>query len=307
LDKEFCLVARGVDQSLLKEVAKRFDQVEILRGVGSSITLYKNFDEKVVEFTQKVNLENLLSFLENESVPALLSLEPKYLSKLFNKGGRAIVLVRDPKNQRLDSEFQSLGHSLKHSVHLLIADTSTSLGKQVQKLLKIPDSILPVVRYVETPGGTLNITQYSMQDKVTQENILKFHNKVQNGLVSVHRLSQEPPENPWENYVRTLVGRNYKEVLYSPSSTVFVMFYAPWCEYSKKLLPVFEKLAYEFRNYPVTFAKLDAYNNEISEEIRGYPTFRLYKDQTIAFTDYHTEEHLKEFLQQNLELHREDL
>lgn len=69
------------------------------------------------------------------------------------------------------------------------------------------------------------------------------------------------------------------------SSTHFVMFYGPWCEYCKSFMPTWSLLADHYSKIPhsehVTIAKVDCTKETplcAKQNIRAYPTLKLYYD-----------------------------
>lgn len=55
-------------------------------------------------------------------------------------------------------------------------------------------------------------------------------------------------------------------------------FYAPWCGHCKKLAPIWEQLAQEFKDVPgLVIGKFDSTTNEVDGlEVKGYPTLKFY-------------------------------
>lgn len=49
-----------------------------------------------------------------------------------------------------------------------------------------------------------------------------------------HFKSEEIPTND-TGAVKTLVGKNYEEIVHNPKAHVLVDFYAPWCDHCKKV------------------------------------------------------------------------
>lgn len=75
-----------------------------------------------------------------------------------------------------------------------------------------------------------------------------------------------------------------------------VAFYAPWCYFSKKLLPEYDSANNVLKNIlkqDVSLIKIDCYdtaNKKLckSEQILGYPTIKVFKDG-VYYKDYNLE------------------
>ncbi|CAG9332697.1 pdi-2_4 [Blepharisma stoltei] len=306
IDKTFALIIGDMD--VAKEVGKLVDGLEIIYRSNSKETLlYKDFDEKRIKYEGEFNFKSLADWIEKEKIPALLPLDKPNLDMLFNKGGKALIALTDKKNRWVESEVKGVGHRLKGKAYLLVADVSTDLGSQLQKILKAPKHLIPVIRLVDARGGTLNITQYQMQDEITSDSIIRFYEKCQKGAVLPYKLSQNIPQNPFENKVMTVVGKNYKELIFDRNKNVFMLFYAPWCTYSQEALPIFDELAFELRDVPnLVFAKINGDLNDVSDEnVRGFPTLRLYKAENktaIPYIGERKKAELKAFLSSHISI-----
>jgi thiol-disulfide isomerase/thioredoxin len=93
----------------------------------------------------------------------------------------------------------------------------------------------------------------------------------------------------------------------SPSAekNKFVLYYAPWCGYSKSFLPIWEKFK-DFANKSqvsnVEIIEIDCVKEEDKcKKINGFPTIILYKPdgKEIPFNDARTVEKLYSFIMQN--------
>lgn len=97
--------------------------------------------------------------------------------------------------------------------------------------------------------------------------------------------------------------------------TELFLFYATWCPYSKKVLPIWESLKEKYdrkviNRYSVVFKEYDGDKQEkeideiskrFKKKIDGYPTIILIKEnEVIEFDANPTEENLEEFLQRTL-------
>lgn len=66
------------------------------------------------------------------------------------------------------------------------------------------------------------------------------------------------------------------------------MYYAPWCQHSQSLTPIWEDLATELSTVKdLIIGKFDATANEAKElSLRGYPTLRLHSKDSKFGIDY---------------------
>ena len=98
--------------------------------------------------------------------------------------------------------------------------------------------------------------------------------------------------------MKTIVGKNFNDVVLNSDKDVFVKYYAPWCGHCKKLAPIWEELANEFKDVPgLVIGKFDATANEVDGlEIRGYPTLKFYpKGNKSSPVDYDGGRELADF------------
>lgn len=304
-----CLIGQNISYALLYEISLRMDiQIFLIEGTKSLI-LYQDYSEKKTIYNDTLDQDSVFSFLSYNLKPAILPLERPYLDQLFNKGGKAIVLIRDRRHRGLDYEIQNIGDTLKPKISLLIADISDPLGKQVQEILRIPDKKLPSLRLIECKGGSLNVIQYDLSDTIFTENIINFFEKWESGMCKPYVLSQDKPKKSEENRVVNIVQQNFEELVIDSKENFLVLFYAPWCEFSRNSLPIIEQLAYDMRRATnLKIGKIDAYNNEVGKDIKGFPTIRLFiatqegEKTLVEYAEERTLSKLTSFIQKNIKL-----
>jgi thiol-disulfide isomerase/thioredoxin len=84
------------------------------------------------------------------------------------------------------------------------------------------------------------------------------------------------------------------------NETILVLFYADWCFYCKKFMPIWDKLE---KNLKIKTKKINCPENEElcnKYDIQGYPTIKLFKNnQEIDFDKERTYDGVMEFVKKN--------
>lgn len=136
---------------------------------------------------------------------------------------------------------------------------------------------------------------------ITADNIRDFVNKVLDGKLKQHLLSQDLPEDWDKTPVKTLVSTNFDDVALDKDKDVLVEFYAPWCGHCKQLAPIYDQLGEKYADRAdVVIAKIDATTNELEHtKVNSFPTIKLYKkgtNQVIEYNGERTLDGLSQFL-----------
>ena len=148
------------------------------------------------------------------------------------------------------------------------------------------------------------IEEYQYLDR---DAVSKLVDDFANGVAVPHVKSEEIPEKQEGNVIK-LVAYNHDEMVHQKDKDVIVRYYAPWCEHSKALLPIYTELADLFASNPETrdkimFADVNSIDNDIiSFPVTNYPTIALYpagsEGKPIVFDGSKTRDEILEFIKQ---------
>jgi len=123
-------------------------------------------------------------------------------------------------------------------------------------------------------GRGRNGEKYKFDGEYSVENLEKFARDLVAGNLEAYLKSESIPEsNP--DAVRTVVAKNFNDIVNDDSKDVLIEFYAPWCGHCKTLAPKYEELAQKLQGEPdIVIAKMDATANDVPPNyaVRGFPT-----------------------------------
>jgi protein disulfide isomerase len=276
------------------------------------IIMFRNFDEPA-HFQGNVNsLEEIKQFIATNMVPKVVDYAKKdQMERVFEGPIAANVFLfrqqNDEEADKLEAEFAKAADQLYGRVHFISAgfdeqtlysffairarDTPTvrlyahdlkyaykgSLKpdegkKEVMKTIKDHDgNDIPNPKYEE---------EMASQTSKVFEDLIKFVDAYEKGKLVPILKSEKPPKSaPSANEATVVVGRTFDEIVTQSNKHVMLFFYAPWCQTSKALMPLWDKLAEMYREYDeVTIAKMDATKNEAKGiHVKSYPTIYFYK------------------------------
>jgi protein disulfide-isomerase A3 len=116
--------------------------------------------------------------------------------------------------------------------------------------------------------------KFKFDGEYSVENLEQFVRDLVAGKLEAFMKSEPIPESNNEA-VRTVVGKNFEQVVNDDTKDVLIEFYAPWCGHCKTLAPKYEELAQKLKDEDgLVIAKIDATANDIPPEyeVRGFPT-----------------------------------
>eukprot|EP00941_MAST-03F_sp_MAST-3F-sp1_P002198 g2198.t1 len=269
------------------EVASGFDD-KVLLGVPS-VVLYKKFDERRVEFTDlrsgldKENVEELAAFITLHSMPLVVPFSRTTASLIFGSGiDTQLLIFADEKRHSSFLVFAAAAAMDYKGKIVFVSVPSTE--HRVLSYFGVSVSEYPTVRLVDHANG--DIAKYRpKRELLDHADLASFISSFRMGKLVPELRSEEVPILSENSVVQKVVAHTLDEVVFNSGKDVFLLFYAPWCSYSKKVLSIWELLGQRFLNHDsLRIAKMDATKNEHARVVlSGFPTIQLWKSDTQKY------------------------
>jgi len=151
--------------------------------------------------------------------------------------------------------------------------------------------------------------RYHMTEELTADNLRKFlQDYIDNKIEPTLKSQEVPTPEAFEtSTVKTVVSKNWKEVVFDEKRDVLVKYYAEWCGHCKAFAPDYIKVAALLAGQKdkLYLAEMNFPENELKEnvEVQGFPTVIFYpaasKDKPIVYKGDRSVGNLLKFLQEN--------
>ncbi|KAI1623606.1 prolyl 4-hydroxylase, beta polypeptide [Exophiala viscosa] len=268
-----------------------------------AIVLYKDFDEGKATFDEKFDEEAITKFIKTASTPLVGEVGPETYASYMGAGiPLAYIFAETPEERNsLAETLRPVAEKYKGQMNFATIDAK-AFGAHAGNL-NLPTDKFPAFAIQETVKNE----KYPFEGtSLTEKKIGAFVKDFVGGKLSPSIKSEPIPEKQ-EGPVTVVVAHSYKDIVLDDSKDVLVEFYAPWCGHCKALAPTYEKLA-ELYTSPefsskVTVAKIDATQNDVPDEIAGFPTIKLFpagaKDSPIDYSGSRTLEDIAAFIRDN--------
>jgi protein disulfide-isomerase A1 len=269
-----------------------------------AIVLYKQFDEGKAVFSDKFEEESLTSFAKTASTPLVGEVGPETYSDYMSAGiPLAYIFAETPEERKeLGDALKPLAEKYRGKINFATIDAK-NFGAHAGNL-NLPTDKFPSFAIQETNKNQK--FPFDIEKEITHDNIASFVDDFSAGKIEPSLKSEPIPETQ-EGPVTVVVGKTYEEIVLDDSKDVLIEFYAPWCGHCKALAPKYEELAALYVNSDfkdkVIIAKVDATANDVPDEIRGFPTIKLYpagaKGEPVNYNGSRTVEDLIKFIKEN--------
>jgi protein disulfide-isomerase A1 len=255
-----------------------------------ALVVFRKFDENNLVYSGNWESSPVVEWLSASSVPTLITFSEDFIEPIFGQRKPAIFLFRSNSDadKGFSQAFAEAAKSLKGQILFVVSGVSDGIQQRLGEFIGVEESALPTIRVLDPANNMKKYTFPGRIESLTVDAINQFVNDFKSGSLQPFLKSQEIPADNSEP-VKTVVGKNFKEIVLDNDNDVFIEFYAPWCGHCKKLAPEWDKLAAEFAHVKgLTIAKMDATANEVDGvDIRGYPTLKFYpKGSKSSPVDY---------------------
>ena len=290
------------------------------------VILFRNFDTPQNLYEGPATKEELESWLKPLMERDIVPLNNDELDNLFSHGLSSLVLFRfaNQSEEAFAKAYEQASKEFKGRIQFMIYDEHDEAGQEfAHQFFKLTEEDLPTLRAIyfreiENPEEEEEIQQSTEEIKkfrfggqerdrtkeLTVDSLGEFITSILEHSQEKYIKSQPIPE-PSDDPVKVIVGRTFDQIAKDPTKDVLVMFYAPWCQHCKNLMPVWEQLAKDFKNVKdLVIAKIDDTANEVNEiDLDGYPTIAFYSmgeyQEPQIFDKQPSLKSLKRFLQRN--------
>lgn len=269
-----------------------------------AIVLYKQFDEGKAVFSDKFDEAAISSFTKTAATPIIGEVGPEtYVDYMSAAIPLAYIFAETPEERtELRDALKPLAEKYRGKINFATIDAK-SFGAHAGNL-NLPTDKFPSFAIQETVKNQK--FPFSLEEEITLETITKFVDDFSAGKIEASLKSEPIPETQ-EGPVTVVVGKNYEDIVLDDEKDVLIEFYAPWCGHCKALAPKYEELAALYANSEfkdkVVIAKVDATTNDVPDEVRGFPTIKLYpagaKSEPVTYSGSRTVEDLIEFVKEN--------
>merc|ERR1712013_93770 len=275
----------------------------------SEIIVLKKFDEGLARLSGEITAAAVTDFVNKKSQPLVVEFKQETAKKIFQdlQAFPCMILFFSSTNKDNTESYietmKAVAKDFMGDIKCVSVDTDVEENKRMMESLGVTEKELPTVRLT---SHVEDLVKYKPDnEEITEDNLRAFVTAFKAGELKPTMNKQDLPEDWDKNPVKILVASNFDEYVSDTSKNVFVKFFAPWCGHCKTVAPVWDQLGEEFKDDEnVAIAKLDLTANQMDTlQVKGFPTFKLYKagDNTeLDFTGPRNLEAFSRFLRGNM-------
>ncbi|CAC5402333.1 PDIA1 [Mytilus coruscus] len=297
--KEYEKAAQGIDD-IPFGITSNTDIFKEYEMESDGVALFKKFDEGRNNFEGEVTADAVNKFISANRLPLIIEFTQESAQKIF--GGEIknhILLFLEKKadaSAKILEGYRKAAVGFKGKVLFITLDTSDEDNARILEFFGLKKEETPAARLI-TLGE--DMTKYKPDsDDLSEDAVTSFVQAFLDGKLKAHLMSEEVPADWDSKPVKTLVGKNFKEVAFNQDKAVLVEFYAPWCGHCKQLAPIWDELGEKFNDKDdIVIAKMDSTANEIEDvKVQSFPTIKYFPKGSSDVIDYNGERTLDGFV-----------
>ncbi|RQM06990.1 hypothetical protein DH86_00000132 [Scytalidium sp. 3C] len=269
-----------------------------------SVVLYKSFDDGKAVFTKAFEAAEIETFAKTASIPLIGEVGPETYAGYMASGLPLAYIFAKTEEERTELSDALRDIAKKHQGSISFATIDAAAFGAHAGNLNLKADVFPAFAIQDTVNNKKY--PYDQDKEITAETIGEFVQAYADGKIEPSIKSEPLPENQ-DGPVTIIVAKNYDEIVLDDSKDVLVEFYAPWCGHCKALAPKYDILGNLYKENglsdKVTIAKVDATNNDVPDEIQGFPTIKLFKagdkSNPVTYSGSRSIEDLIKFIKEN--------
>ena len=282
------------------------DNKECAVALGASdlpaLGLFRKFDESPIFYKGSWEAPQVIEWAQALSVPTVIEFSEEFIEPIFGQRKAALMLFRMPNDKDADfaKVFNQAAKELKGEILFVTSGIYDGIQARLAEFIGVDEPKLPVLRLLD-PNDNMKKFDFPDLSTISVSGLRDFVARFKAGKLAPFRKSQDIPEHD-HNPLKTIVGKNFEDVVLKSNNEVFVKFYAPWCGHCKSMAPTWQDLATELKDVQgLVIADFDATANEAEGvEIQSFPTLKFYQQgQPIDFNGDRTAEGFKSFLKEH--------
>jgi len=215
--------------------------------------------------------------------------------RIFGEKLSALFLISDhpkPEHLKVIKEYAQ-----RHSSQLIFGHSpiTSDPGDKLAEFFSIIAEDDPTVAIIDFQGNQHLTYRLESSEMNTLANFIEQY--FQKTLTPFYK-SQLVPELD-DSHIKTIVGKTFDEMVLKSNNFVLLSVYAPWCQHSKDLAPVYVELAYKLREVEdLTIAEIDGTANEHPAlKIEGFPSLLFFRrDDKSHPVEYKGGRNIKELI-----------
>nr|CDS29466.1 Viral IAP associated factor [Hymenolepis microstoma] len=294
----FHSVASHSDEVFIRPTVQSIlDQFKFTTGV--QVALVRKFDEPIVNYDGKMDVEELTKFIKTEKVPLVTEFTEEAASVVFGSEIKRHIIVfmskTDDAYKPNMEVLRKIGGEFRGSAHVVYINIDDESHERILGFFGITKEMCPTYRVIELDDAVVKFKPETVE--FTFDAMKSFISDAIDRKIKPYLQTEEVPDDWDKEPVKVLVGKNFDVVARDHNKCVLIMFYAPWCGHCKQLKPIWDDLGERFKDHPeVLIAKLDATANELEDvKISSFPTIKLFPKNSDDIIDYSNERTVKAF------------